>query len=71
MEGLIFLTSFIQYILWLSLTEVGYWVLKEVDLGEATQLLQIIRTFVFNILHQSYVSIKVTWSDFILIQMNA
>ena len=45
-----------------------YSYLKEVDLGYETQLLLIIGTFVFTILQQSHVSIKVTWTDFILFQ---
>ena len=42
--------------------------LKEVDQGKGTQFLQAIETFVI-ILHQSRVSIKVTWTDFIQFQM--
>ena len=43
----------------------------EVDLGQGTQLLKIIGTFVFSIFHQSHVNIKVTWIDLILFQMKA
>ena len=45
--------------------------IKEVDLGQGIQPLQITGTFVFSILHQSHVSIKITWIDFILFQMKA
>ena len=44
---------------------------KEVDLCEGTQLLQISGKFVFTILYQSHVSIKVTLTDFILFQRKA
>ena len=45
--------------------------LKEVDLGQGTQLWQIIGTFVLNILHQSHLSINVTWTNSILFQIKA